>query len=41
MINAIMCISEFATKLVAGLSGLVVAVLIIVIVWAVAHKKSK
>ncbi len=39
MINSLMCITEFATKLVAGLSGLIVAIAIIVIVWLVMRKK--
>lgn len=39
MTSALLCISEFATKLVAGLSGLIVAIAIIVIVWFVIRKK--
>lgn len=39
MTSALFCITEFATKLVAGLSGLIVAIAIIVIVWLVMRKK--
>lgn len=39
MTSALFCITEFATKLVAGLSGLIVAIAIIVIVWFVIKKK--
>lgn len=41
MIYSLLAISEFATKLVAGLSGVIFAVLIIGIVFGIRNKKPK
>lgn len=41
MICSLLAISEFATKLVAGLSGVIFAVLIIGIVFGIRNKKPK
>lgn len=39
MLTNLICISDFATKLVAGISGLVLALAIVIIVIAVKKKK--
>ena len=41
MLEALICISEFGTKLVAGLSGLIFAIIIVVCVFFGKNKKSK
>lgn len=41
MLNQLLSITEFATKLVSALSGMVVAIIIIAIVFSVKNKKSK
>lgn len=41
MLETLICISEFGTKLVAGLSGLIFAIIIVVCVFYVNNKKSK
>lgn len=41
MLETLICISEFGTKLVAGLSGLVFAIIIVVCVYFGKNKKSK
>ena len=41
MIETLICISEFGTKLVAGLSGLIFAIIIVVCVYFGKNKKSK
>lgn len=41
MLNTIICISEFGTKLVAGISGLVFAIVILACVFAGKKKQSK
>ena len=41
MIYSLLAISEFATKLVAGLSGMIFAVLIIGLVFGIRNKKPK
>lgn len=39
MIQNLICISEFGTKLVAGLSGLALAIVIVVIIFVSSKKK--
>lgn len=41
MLETLICISEFGTKLVAGLSGLIFAIIIVVCVYFGRNKKSK
>lgn len=41
MLETLICISEFGTKLVAGLSGLIFAIIIVVCVYFGKNKKSK
>ena len=41
MLETLICISEFGTKLVAGLSGLIFAIIIVVCVYFGKKKKSK
>ncbi len=41
MLETLICISEFGTKLVAGLSGLIFAIIIVVCVFFGKNKKSK
>ena len=41
MLEKLLCISEFGTKLVAGLSGLIFAIIIVVCVYFGKNKKSK
>lgn len=41
MLETLICISEFGTKLVAGLSGLIFAIIIVVCVYFSKNKKSK
>ena len=41
MLETLICISEFGTKLVAGLSGLIFAIIIVVSVYFGKNKKSK
>lgn len=41
MLETLICISEFGTKLVAGLSGLIFAIIIVVCVYFGKNKKTK
>ena len=41
MLETLICISELGTKLVAGLSGLIFAIIIVVCVYFAKNKKSK
>ena len=41
MLETLICISEFGTKLVAGLSGLIFAIIIVVCVYFGKNKKAK